>query len=230
MFRRLFSLLLVTTTITSHVALAALDKTSHQYLAEKAELKADVAVFIAAAKEELPVLKAKLEQSQNKEIDQAWVNAYEVIILVADKDIVALNEKSSAELTFPAGICLIAAGDKFAVTQVPAGVIVERWLGGGNALAFALGLGLLDETAEDAARTTELIKLLCDKQLDPNVFAGIVYWVKDPAGQTSFARDVVRDYVARFSLAQVAEFCCSPEAETLFLQYQEAHQGCGCNE
>lgn len=185
----------------------------------RAQQAADITIFFKYARENLPKIPdeiARLEkeapQDQQK-IKHARdvLNLYKVATLIEDRNIDELKKMDAKQLKFQDGQIWVPG--KLFKDQMD-GRLASRILGGENALAFTLFYSIFDKSDEDADKTLTLLKVLLDKGLDPNGWAGEAYFVKnDPSDSFS------SDYPAVYSLPEVAIIYSSPEALKLLIEH-----------
>lgn len=179
----------------------------------------DIAVFFKHAQEELPKLALEITNIEKETPSNTTklhdlkeqLKTFKIVSFIKDRDIESLKKLTAEELTFKDGQIWVD-GNKFKDTM--GGKLTSRILGGENAIPFVLFHSILDTTEQDREKTLAMLKILFEKQLNPHTQAGLVYWLKSQPSDTHS-----HDYVALFSLPEIATEYSFPAAQKLLLEY-----------
>ncbi len=177
--------------------------------------KEDIKVFFNYAQEYLPKLEveiAKAEEAgvvEQEKLEQFKRDAklFKVIDLIAKADIKGLKKATRQQLQFDGGQIWVE-GTRFKDTL--GGRLDSRILAGHNALVFVVLHSMFDTTPQDKEKTLSMFKLLLDKKLDVKSELLDCFWIK-ATPTDSYARD----YIASYTLSELAEICDFPEAQAL---------------
>lgn len=187
--------------------------------AAQAALSEDMAIFFDYAKTEMiPDLQEKLHKAEQEASSEDRIakikndiQEAQVVKLIIEGDLQALKALPRESLEFKNAEIRVA-GNRFKDEMND--TLHSRIIGGQNALTFALFRSVMDKSVEDEEKTLALLNYFFEKKLDPYALTAFVYWVKDTQGSSK-----AHDYVATFSLKEIAKMYSSNKIQRLLDEY-----------
>ncbi|HEV2916671.1 MAG TPA: hypothetical protein VGW78_02895 [Candidatus Babeliales bacterium] len=178
--------------------------------------KRDVAtIFNYYATEALKNVLSKKQNSTDQKISyylEEQLRTIEIVNLIAGRNVEGIKKIDTATLN--KRLRIVVPGNQFKNTL--GGRLVREELHAENAIPLVLYHSALDKTSQDREKTINMLQVLFDKKLNPNIYVGLVSWIKDSPNDNRSL-----DYITQLPLLKFAKIYSFTEARKLLEKYMQ---------